>query len=128
MRYFVGFVVVTAIVGSPLSVSAQQGDEGVASGSVGAAPVEGTRSSQSWLERVHPEAFEAPAKKHDSGIEIEYVPVESQPYANEGRRRGLSKGGKIAIGVLVPLVVVCVGVGAWAAVSLNRDPLFGGSQ
>lgn len=122
MRYVVDFVLLAALVVSPLSVSAQ---EGTASGSVGAAPVEGTPASQSWLERTHPEAFEAPAKKPDSGIEIEYVPVQSQPHPKEGRRKGLSKGGKIAIGVLVPIVVFGIAGGVGIAVSLNRHPIGG---
>ena len=44
-------------------------------------------------------------------------PSEAKPSepTSEGQSKGLSRGGKIAIGVLVPLVAVGIGVGVWAA-------------
>jgi len=123
MRYLVGFVLVVAAC--PLSVSAQEGEEGAAPRSVEVEPIEEAQSSQSWLERMHPGAFEAPGKKPDSGVEMEYVPVQSQPHAKEGRHKGLSRGGKIAVGVLVPFFAVAIGAGVGIGVNLMKSPLFG---
>ena len=124
MRYLVVFLLALALVAPPRGLSAQEGEDGAEPPTVGTQPARQTQPTQSWLERIHPEAFEAPAKKPDSGIEIGYVPASSQPHTEEGRRRGISKGGKIAIAVLVPVMVVSVGLGVGFAVSLNRNPLF----
>ena len=51
-----------------------------------------------------------PGHQHEES-KIEYV--ESGPGTEQ--RKGLTKGGKIAIGVMVPLVVVGLALRAWAA-------------
>jgi len=71
------------------------------------------------VQRWHPEAFE-PSVESERKVEIEYAPAQSQSHTEEGRRKGISKGGKIAIGVIVPLVVVGVAAGAAVAVSFNN--------
>jgi hypothetical protein len=59
-----------------------------------------------------------------SDFQIEYVPAQSKPYTEEGRRNGISKGGKIAIGVIVPVVLVSVAATAAVAASFKNMEIF----
>ena len=120
MRYFVGFVFALAMAASPLSVSAQQGEESATTPPALTEPSQETQPTESWLRRMHPAAFDAPTTKPDSGFEIEYASARSQPHTEEGRRRGISKGGKIALGILVPALVVGIAMGAWVGVSVSN--------
>ena len=130
MRYLVGFGLVLALVASPLSVVAQTAEEG-----------SDERPQLAFLlipkhlqERLpqHRHAVSEPESK----FSLEYQeqksptvgvdPLSGGPEATaivteEGQRRGISKGGKIAIGVLVPLVVLSVGVGVGFAKSLEQS-------
>jgi len=59
----------------------------------------------------------------EARVELEYINSAGAPESSQ--RTGISKGGKIAIGVLVPVIVVSIGLGVGVAVSLNRNPIFG---
>ena len=119
MRYLVGFVLALTLVASPLGVRAQEDQ---------VAP-------PSWLESElatvmggpqrgavkpvdHPQIALIPEhlKQRQPGHR-KTKPSEPKPSepVSEGQSKGLSRGGKIAIGVLVPLVAVGIGVGVWAA-------------
>jgi hypothetical protein len=93
----VGFVLVLAWVASPLRVVAQEGEAGATPPSVGTEPVQPAQRAQPWLERMHPEAFEAPTKKPGSDFEIEYAPAQSRPHTEEGRR---SSSCAVTLGVM----------------------------
>ena len=67
------------------------------------------------IRRWHPEAFD-PAVKSDRELQFEYVA--STPTTEQPRR--LSKGARIAIGVIVPVVFVGVVAGAATASAISR--------
>lgn len=123
MRYLIGLVLALALVASPLGVSAREGGDAAEPRAVATQPAEEAQPAQSWLERMHPEALEAPAKTPEPAFEIEYVPAQAEPQSEEGRGQGMSKGGKIAIAVFIPLVVagVALGVAAGAVMSSWDD-------
>lgn len=71
------------------------------------------------IRRWHPEAFD-PSVKSDREIELEYV----TPGATEESRSRVSRGGRIAIGVLVPVLLLTAVAAAVTVSSFNNMELF----
>ncbi|MGB5683807.1 MAG: hypothetical protein WBM47_18300 [Polyangiales bacterium] len=117
MRYSIAFVLALVLVTSPLSVGAQE--EQVARSSwleselatLVSAQQQGSvisvdRLQMAWI----PEHLEQRLPGHTKPSQ------EPATITEEGQPKGMSRGGKIAVGVVVPLVVgTVIGVGIWAA-------------
>ena len=132
MSYLFGFLCVWALVASPLSVSAQAGEEGTSAEPSAAEPVQSTQPTRSLLERWHPEAFVDPTKPasepalqlgvDSAGLEV----TPTAPLTVEELKRQEMKLRKrrvaIGVGVSVAVLVVAVVVGAVAIpASISRS-------
>ena len=113
MRYVVGFVVALVLVTSPLSVGAQE--EQVARPSWLESELAALVSAQQQgpvtsVERLQvaliPEHLERRMPGHTKPSQ------EPVTITEEGQSKGMSRGGKIAVGVVVPLVVAGIVAGA----------------
>ena len=101
MRHWVGFALALALLASPLSASAQEHEE---------APKSAARA-------IHGKSH-APLQlmlRTTYFYDIDVDPLSGGPTTvaptEASRGEGLTKGGKIAMGVLIPLAVVGIGVG-----------------
>ena len=120
MRYWIGFVVAVALMAAPLTVSAQEAGKGRSPESVQSEPArEAPGTSGSWLERMHPEALEGSPETSKSRVAIEYVPAQSPQPVEEKPKR--SKGARIAMGVVIPLVSVGAMVGIAFAAKASQE-------
>ena len=117
MRYVVVFVVVLVLVTSPLSVGAQEEQvapppwsESELAALVSAQQQGPVRSVDRLQIALIPEHLERRIPGHTKPSQ------EPVTITEEGQSKGMSRGGKIAIGVVVPLVVgAAIGAGIWAA-------------
>jgi hypothetical protein len=105
----VGFVIVVAVAAVPVVATAQNNESSVDEPEV----------APSGLERWHPEAFEVPANKPESGFKMEYSPAQSQPHPEESRPKR-SRGARIAMGILIPVAIGGLAVGITAAVVVSN--------
>ena len=113
MRHWVGFVLALALVASPVSVSAQEHEEAPKSAALA----------------IHGKSH-APLQlmlRTTYFYDIDVDPLSGAPTtvapAEKSQGKGLSRGGKIAVGIIVPLAVVGIGVGIGAAVSIRNSDL-----
>jgi len=126
MRYVVGFVLALALLASPLSVGAEPTQKG--SPELPSwlqielhTPGLGMTYSESQQLALIPQHLQQRVPGHRTGqgdedkAKIEYTPAQSPPHAEEGQSKGMSRGKKIAVGVLVPLAAVGLGAGIAAA-------------
>ena len=117
MRYLLSVAFVLAgLVGSPASVSAataQKASQEPPSWLQMELHTPGLRMTYSELQQLAlipqhlQQRMPGDGKKHSDGEE-----AKSTAATEEGRSKGMSRGGKIAVGVIVPLVVVGVVAGA----------------
>jgi hypothetical protein len=120
MRYLVGFVLALTLVASPLGARAQEDQAAPPSWleSELATVMSGQRrGAVKPVDRLQIALIPEHLKQRQPGYR-KTKPSEAKPSepTSEGQSKGLSRGGKIAIGVLVPLVVgTAIGVGVWAA-------------
>ena len=116
MRYLIGFVVALVLVTSPLSVGAQE--EQVARPSWLESELAALVSAQQQVRVISvdrlqvaliPEHLERRIPGHTKPSQ------EPVTITEEGQSKGMSRGGKIAVGVLVPLAAVGLAAGIAAA-------------
>ncbi|MBW1760079.1 MAG: hypothetical protein JRE45_01370 [Deltaproteobacteria bacterium] len=124
MRYFVGFAcVVVVLVASPLSASAQAGEEGTAAEPSAEQSVQSTQPTRSRLERWHPEAFVDPALQlgvDSAGLEVtptgpltaEELQRQEEEAAARKRRVGIGVGVSVALVLAALLAGFVVAVGS----------------
>ena len=113
MRHWLGFVLALALVASPLSVSAQEHEEAPKSAALA---IHGKSHAPLQL-MLRTTYFYDIDVDPLSGGPTTVAPTEAS------RQGGMTKGGKIAMGVLIPLLVVGIGVGIGAAVSIRNMDL-----
>ena len=116
MRYVVGFVVVLVLVTSPLSVGAREEQvapppwsESELAALVSAQQQGPVRSVDRLQIALIPEHLERRIPGHTKPSQ------EPVTITEEGQSKGMSRGGKIAVGVLVPLAAVGLAAGIAAA-------------
>ena len=131
MRYLVGLICALALVASPLSVSAQEHDEAPKSAALAIhgkshAPLQLMLRTTYFYDidvdplsgrptTVAPTApgTEVPDIDTHSQRSIEHYEIHHAAAPTEASRQGgMSRGGKIAVGVVVPLVVAGIVAGA----------------
>ena len=114
MRHWVGFALALALVASPLSASAQEHEEAPNSAALA---IHGKSHAPLQL-MLRASYF------YDIGVDpLSGAPVPSEPSpasTEEGQSKGMSRKGKIAVGVVVPLAAVAIGLGIGAAVVLSN--------
>jgi len=132
MRYLVGLALALALLASPLSASAQTGEEGTSAEPSPKEPVQSTQPTQLRLERWHPETFDDPSKPTSTPVYVDpltgaplVVPEDPQvptapPTEEQKRKRKKRRRIGIGVGVSVAVVVVFLAVaGGVAAKQLN---------
>ena len=144
MRYLVGFVLAFGLTISPVSSGAQEprGPGGWLKSELAYLKCATFRRADGILVATFDEPIQAAPKgrldnfypgtppertfdkeklddfyPEETRVELEYINSADAPESSQ--RTGISKGGKIAIGVIVPLVAVGISVGVSAAVSIR---------
>jgi hypothetical protein len=113
MRCVVGFVLALALMASPRNVRAQEHEEAPQSAALG---IHGKSHAPLQL-MLRTTYF------YDIGVDpLSGAPTTAAP-TEVSRQGGMTRGGKIAMGVLIPVLVVGIGVGIGATVSIRNMDL-----